>query len=191
MDDLAAIESIYQEAIGLAHRSGDRMYLAAAYNNFGCGLLAHHDWARARENFEGAQAIYEEIGMPNPVAVLNLGWVHLAEGDRDQALDAFTHTVLAARRYHLRYDACYGVLGLACLAAGEHDYERAATLVGFVDAELDRWGQLWPEPERSFRDQAFTDITRNLASRVDGVYEAGRTAERDEMISLAIGLTRT
>jgi hypothetical protein len=167
------------------------MYLAAAHNNFGCGLLAHHQWARARQNFEQAQAIYEEISMPNPVAVLNLGWVHLAEGHRDQALDAFTHTVVAARRYHLRYDACYGVLGLACLAAGEQDYERAATLVGFVDAELDRWGQVWPEPERSYRDQAFADINQNLGSRAEAAYEAGRTAERDEMISLAMGLTRT
>src|SRR5205823_8627145 len=47
MDDFALCESIYEEAVGLARRSGDRMYLAAAYNNFGCALLAHRQWARA------------------------------------------------------------------------------------------------------------------------------------------------
>jgi predicted ATPase/DNA-binding SARP family transcriptional activator len=191
MDDLVLSKAVYQEAIDLARRSGDRMYLACAYNNLGCGLMAHHHWADARENFERTTAIFEEIGMPNPAPVLNLGWVHLHQGEPDQALEAFTHAVLSARRYHLRYEASYGVLGMACLAAGEHDYERAAALIGFADAELDRWGQSWPEPERSYRNQALNDTTRNLGSRADTVYDSGRIAERDEMLSLALRLTRT
>jgi hypothetical protein len=100
----------------------------------------------------------EDVTWPVVVEITLEAGIHQISGT-----DAFTHTVIAARRYHFRYDACYGVLGLAGLTVGEQDYARAATLVGFVDTELDRWGHVWPEPERSYRDQAFADSNQNLA----------------------------
>jgi hypothetical protein len=140
--------------------------------------LAHRYWGDARDNFEHTCSIFEEIGMPNPAPVLNLGWVHLHEGAHDNAHAAFSRTLVAARRYHLRHEATYGVLGLARLAAAEQNYERAAALIGFADAELHRWGQSWPDPECSFREQALADITLNLRSRADTIYYSGWTAER-------------
>jgi predicted ATPase/class 3 adenylate cyclase len=185
IEDLPSCETIYIEAIELARRSGDRGQLAFAYNNLGCSLLAHQDWSAARENFERAQPILEEIGMPNPSCLLNLGWVHLYHGERDQAVDYITETMRIARRYHFIHEGAYAMLGLACVAARDRSYKRAATFLGFADAELDRCRQSWSEPERIYRDQALAEITSHLGRRSDTAYDSGRLADWEEMLELA------
>jgi tetratricopeptide (TPR) repeat protein len=184
--DLTLCETIYREAIELARRSGDRMQLAFAYNNLGCSHLAVQDWSAARENFERAQPILDEIGMPNPATLINLGWVHLHQGGRDEAFNAFTQTVRAARRYHFVQEGAYGILGLACLAAGDSDYQRAGALLGFADGELDRCGHSWAEPERSYRDQTLAEVTHHLGARAGYAYNSGRLAEWEKVLELAL-----
>jgi predicted ATPase/class 3 adenylate cyclase/DNA-binding SARP family transcriptional activator/Tfp pilus assembly protein PilF len=186
-DDLSLCRSIHEEAIQVTSRSGDRVYLAWAHNNFGNGLLANEEWAEAREHLESARAIFEEIGWVQPIPVHNLGWVYVHQGDLDGAVDAFSEALRMSRRVHLRREQAYSVLGLACSAVAGKDWPRAAALVGFADAELETRAEAWTEPERTYRDHALAEVTTNLGHRADTLYDSGRVRDRDEMLEVALG----
>jgi predicted ATPase/DNA-binding SARP family transcriptional activator/class 3 adenylate cyclase len=187
-DDLAGLKSVLEEAIGVTRRSGDRVLLGSAYNNLGNGLMIHGAMSQAREYCELARSIHAEIGVPDPTCSVNLGWIYLNEGHHHRAADSFSQALAVARRYHLPHQGAWAVLGLACLAAGDRDHERAAALVGFADAELDACGQTWTDPERSYRTDALADISRNLGIAAEAHYDSGRTSDRNEMIAAALEL---
>jgi class 3 adenylate cyclase len=74
---------------------------------------------------------------------------------------------------------------LACVASRDTDYKRAAALLGFADAELERCRQSWSEPERTYRDQALAEITGHLGLGTDAAYDSGRLADWETMLELA------
>jgi hypothetical protein len=107
------------EAIGVSHLSGDRTWLAWAHNNLGNGLLTHGELTEASEHFHRAQAVFVEIGMPDPTPVLNQGWVYLHHGQRDQALEQFSQAFRITRRFFMQQLGAYGSVALAVVSPGE------------------------------------------------------------------------
>jgi predicted ATPase/DNA-binding SARP family transcriptional activator len=186
MSDLDLCKSVYEEAITVTRRSGDRVHLAWSYNNLGNGLMAHGEMTAAREYFERALAIFAEIGVPDTIPLANLGFVCLQQGDLGAASAAFVQSVRGARRYHLAYESAYGWLGLACVSVAQQDHERAARLFGFADTELEACGQTWAEPDRSYREQGLGTVNRQLGWRADILYDSGRAADREEIAALVL-----
>jgi predicted ATPase/class 3 adenylate cyclase len=187
-DDIALCRSVHEEAIQVIRQSGDRTWLASAHNNLGNGLLAHGELTEAGEHFHRAEAIFTEIGAPAMMPMLNRGWVCLRQGGPDEALQLFGSAFRISRRAHQRPEGAYCLLGLACASVVDHHDERGAAFLGFADAELEACGQAWAEPERSYRSEALTDITRHLGTAADNHYDSGRTSDRDEMIAAALEL---
>jgi predicted ATPase len=89
-------KAIFQEALEVTRRSGDRVYTGWLHNNLGDSFLSDDDLEAAREHLEQALAILREVGHPNPLPVVNLGWVHLRKGDLADASIAFTEGCTAA-----------------------------------------------------------------------------------------------
>jgi len=179
--------AIYEEALALTRRSGDRVNTAWSHNNLGNCALTEDDLGAAHQHLEQARAIFQELGVLSPMLVCNLGWVDLRRGQIDAANAAFTESLHRAEQYHFRRDASYAILGLACSAAAERQWERAACLLGFADQELQNCGASWPEPERTYRQQPLSDIDRQLGTDFDGCYDAGRAGDRSELIDFALG----
>jgi hypothetical protein len=148
--------------------------------------MAHEHWAEAREHLESGLAIFEEIGCATPVPLVNLGWVCLNQSDPARAVEYFTRGLRLSRRSAVR-DGAYCSLGLACTAVALEDWERAATLFGFADAELASCGHLWAEPERTYREQSLTDLKEAIGGRADALYDTGRAADHDQMLDVALG----
>jgi len=53
----------------------------------------------------------------------------------------------------LEADYAIAILGLGCVAAARRDWERAAKLFGFADAEQASCGSVWLPPEKTYRER--------------------------------------
>jgi tetratricopeptide (TPR) repeat protein len=185
-DDPRVRAACYEECLDVTSHSGDRIYTALVHNNLGNYALAEGDLSGALPHFELAQAILQEIGAPNPWPVLNCGWVHLRRANIEAATAAFTDALTMSELHQLRFEASYPILGLACSAAAVGQWARAACILGLADAELASCGASWPEPEKSYRDDALGVTRRQLGSHFERFYEICRRADRGDMIDFAL-----
>jgi predicted ATPase/transcriptional regulator with XRE-family HTH domain len=181
-----ADQAVYEEALAVTRRSGDRTNAAWSHNNLGLRALATDDLKTACQHFDLARAILREIGDLTPEPVANLGWVHLRSGDPAAADSDFTETLLGFEQLHDRLLASYSILALACSAAGQRDWERAARLLGFADHELHSCGGSWNEPERTYRKQSLADAESHLGAEFERCYDSGRTGDRSDLIGFAL-----
>jgi predicted ATPase/DNA-binding SARP family transcriptional activator len=183
-------KAIYQEALVVTRRSGDRIWTGWSHNNLGDALLIEGDLEAARQHLEQARAILDEVGYPSPQPVANLGWVHLRTGNLDAANAAFTEALHDSELVHLRLVASVAILGLACTAAAQRNWEQAACLLGFADGELQGYSESWPALERTYREQSLTDMERQLGSEFDRCYDSGRTGDRGDLIDYVLSQQR-
>jgi hypothetical protein len=80
----------------------------------------------------------------------------------------------------------YASLGLACLAADQGDWRRAATLHGVAQAFLDRTGEPWQDLEASYRNQSLADVRAHLGDeQFDRAYAQGMKLSVDEALQWA------
>jgi len=178
--------TIYQEALAVTRRSGDQIYTAMAHNNLGDSALRDDDLQTAGHHLEQARAILRELGHQSPIPVINLGWVYLRRREFAAASAAFADALRESEWQHLRHDASIAILGLACTAAAQHEGGRAACLLGFADAELNDCGASLVDPERTYREQALTELKRQLGPNFDRSYDAAQVGERTDLIDLAL-----
>jgi predicted ATPase/DNA-binding SARP family transcriptional activator len=184
--DSGARKAACEEALAVTRRSGDRIHSAWAHNNLGDQALVDDDLEAAQHHLEQARTIFRELGAPSALPVSNLGWVHLRRGHLAAADAAFTEALRESERHQLRRFASFAILGLACCAAAQRDWERAARLLGFADGELQDCGASWSAPERTYREQTLSDVERQPGSRFDRSYDSGRTSDRSDLIDFAL-----
>jgi non-specific serine/threonine protein kinase len=182
---------ILEEALAVTRRSGDRLTGALAHCDLGFTLLIQEDLEAARRHLERAREILREIGAPSGAPTTNLGWVRLRCGDLGAADAAFTEALRAAERRQKRLFGSFPVLGLACSAAAMGEWVLAARLLGFADGQLQDCGAVWPEPERTYREQMLSGAQRQLGTDFERRYDSGRAGDRSELIDLALGQQRT
>jgi hypothetical protein len=186
-EDPPVRKAIWQEALAVTRRSGDRISTGWSHNNLSDSLLIEDDLEAARHHLEQARTIFREVGHPNPIPTENLGWVHLRQGNLDGANAAFTEALHKCELMRDRRIASYVILGLACNAAAQCEWERAARMLGFADAELQGYGGSWPQLEGTYREQMLTDLQRQLGTAFDRCYDSGRTGYRSDLINFALG----
>jgi tetratricopeptide (TPR) repeat protein len=179
-------KAIYQEALAVTRLSGDRVNTGWSHNNLGDSFLREDDLEAARQHLEQARVIHREVGAPTLLPVVNLGWVHLRQGDLDAADGAFTEALRGLESLRLRRDASVVILGLACTAAAQCDWERAARLLGFADGELQNCGASWSDPERTYREESLINVERQLKAEFDRHYDSGRVGDRSGLIEYAL-----
>jgi tetratricopeptide (TPR) repeat protein len=187
---LDVYRQIHEEAIAVTRRSGDLTHLGWAHNNYGNGLLAHGELSEAHHHLKLSQAVFADIGTPNPTPLVNLGWVNLLQDDLDAAREVFIAALIVANRHQLRFGGALAILGLGCAAVGTRDYERAATMIGFADAEFETFGShAWPDPEASYRARSIEAITQAIGSGFDDSYEFGHINDRHKLMTFALDQT--
>jgi tetratricopeptide (TPR) repeat protein len=180
-------KTVYQEALAVTRRSGDRINTGWSHNNLGDTLLVQDDLQTAKHHLEQARTIFREVGQPNPQPAANLGWAHLRQGNLDAANAAFTEALHDSELLHLRLVAGVAILGFACIATAQHEYDRAARLFGFAERELEDYGGSWPTLEGTYREQSVTSVERHLGAEFEWHYDAGRTGDRSDLIECALG----
>jgi predicted ATPase/DNA-binding SARP family transcriptional activator len=178
---------ILEEALAVTRRSGDRLTGALAHCDLGYTHLIENDLEAARPHLEQSREMLHEIGAPSTSPASNLGWVYLCCGNLGAADATFTETLRILERRQKRLFGSFSVLGLACTAAARGEWVRAARLLGFADGQLQDCGAVWPEPERTYREQMLRDAQRHLGIDFERCYDSGRAGDRSELIELALG----
>lgn len=181
-----ADQAVCEEALAVTRRSGDRTNTAWSHNTLGLRALAADDLKTARQHFGQARAILREIGDLTPEPVADLGWVHLRSGDPAAADSDFAETLRGFAQLHDRLLASYAILALACSAAAQRDWERAARLLGFADHELHNCGRSWNEPEQTYRKQSLADAECHPATEFGRCYDSERADDRSDLIDFAL-----
>jgi predicted ATPase/class 3 adenylate cyclase len=182
--DLSA--QLLAEAIACTERSGDQLFNSFVHNNAGVLALSTGDIPAARTHLEQAARAAQAIGQEGFNVLANLGWVRREEGDLDRARSEFEACLRRGRRHGEVPGIGYASLGLACLAADQGDWRRAATLHGVAQAFLDRTGEPWQDLEARYRHQSLADVRAHLGDeQFDRAYAQGMTLRVEEAIRCA------
>ncbi len=185
--DWSLTRAVYTELLEVTNRSGDRIYAALAHNNFADRALRRDDLETARHHLEQAQGIFREIGKSEAVLESNLGWVRFGYDDLAGARATFAKAVQMAELHRSRRDCSYAILGLGCVAAARRDWERAARLFGFADAEAAGCGYIWLPPEKLYRDRWTGEAERALGpQRYASLHGSVRAMDRDSLVDFAL-----
>jgi predicted ATPase/class 3 adenylate cyclase len=186
--DPARSEQLFAEAIACTERTGDRLVTYNLHNNLGVHALRVGDIPTARTHLEQAAAIMPEIGEKSHHVTVNLGWVLRQENDAHGARAKFEASLRISLRNGERVGVAYSSLGLACVAADEGDWHRAAEVHGAAQAFLDRTGEPWQEPEGRYRRESLDKLRAQLgAEQFDRAYGAGNVLGFDDALDVVLG----
>jgi tetratricopeptide (TPR) repeat protein len=181
-------EQLFAEAIACTDRTGDRLVTYNLHNNLGVHALRTGDIPAARAHLEQAAAIMPEIGEKSHHVTVNLGWVLRQENDTDGARARFEASLRISLRNGERVGVAYSSLGLACVAADENNWYRAAEVHGAAQSFLDRTGEPWQEPEARYRRESLDKLRAHLgAEQSDRAYGAGNVLGFDDALDLVLG----
>ena len=174
-----------RESLALNESLGDDRGRASALVLVGELARVRGDYAAARAAYEESLAVVDGIdGEARPgrcVTIANLGYVTLRTGDAAEAAQLFETS--------LREEGPYAeiISGFAGCALAMGDPERAARLLGGIQAHLDARGEVLDPPDRAefLRDYQATRAALGDAA-FDAAYEAGRLLDEAALRTLAL-----
>ncbi len=181
------------EALDCFRRAGDDLLAANVLQHlYGLDLMAGQ-LADANEHLEQAVALAEQLGADLFLYFLrsDLGILRLIQERYADAVPLIRRSLQVARRTGLQIDASQVVLGAACCATWQGDFDRAARLHGAADADLSRSIELgsikWSAPEQDLRVREQRKLRELMG---DGPYEeahqAGTAMTRAQAVELAL-----
>ena len=184
---------LHLEALDCARQAGDDLMAANVLQHlYGQDLMAGQ-LADANDHLEQAVAVAEKLGADLFLYFLrtDLGILRLIQERYADAAPLIRRGLQVARRTGLKIDASQLVLGAACCATWQGDYDRAARLHGAADADLSRSIELgsikWSALEQSLREREQRKL-RGLMG--DGPFEEahrkGCALTRAQAVELAL-----
>jgi predicted ATPase/class 3 adenylate cyclase len=186
--DPAEIRALSAEAIAAAQRSGDHRLADILTNGASVYALLVGDIPAARAYLEQAAEAVRAMGDEDTFSPINMGWVLRQEHDPDGARASFQAALRISRRTGHRFFIANASLGLACLAADDGHWHRAATLHGVAQAFLERAGQRWQELEARYRQDSLDQVRAQIGQeKLDRAYARGMALSSDQALDLASG----
>jgi len=186
--DPAHAGPLFTEAIACTLRSGDHLVAGFLLTNASVHALRAGDIPAARAYLQQAAQATQTIGGNDLHQSINMGWVLRQDHDPDGARSSFEPALRLSRRSGDRADVAYASLGLACLAADEGDWPRAAMLHGVAQAFLDRTGLPWEELEARYRRDSLEQVRAHLGQdQLEQAHAASMALSFGEVLDLASG----
>jgi tetratricopeptide (TPR) repeat protein len=178
---------LYAEAIACTERSGDLRINAYLHNEAGLAALESGDIATAKVHLEAGIRAAAAIGDPHLAMSANLALAYRVEKDLGGARSVLEEVLRVSRRIGIVRTTAFAVLGLACLAADQGDWRRAAMLHGAAQAMRDQTGLLWEPFDARYRQQSLDLISAALGSeQLQRGYDEGTALDYDRAIELAM-----
>jgi predicted ATPase/class 3 adenylate cyclase len=187
-EDYERAASLYEESAALFREAGDRMRLASTLGNLGAIANIQGDYDRGRRLSEEALALHREFGAKDDIALVlhNLGRVALHERRHADAAELLRESIALSSELSFKELTAYGLEGLAELAAVD-DAERAAELLGAVDALVDEIGVVLNIEERESYERTVEALRAQLGkSEFESKRADGRALELERAIELAL-----
>ncbi len=185
--DPARSGQLLAEAIACTERSGDHLINSFLHNNAGFHALSTGDIPAARAHLEAAAQAGQQIGFEDTMAMVGLGVVLRAEGDRDSARSTLEAALRVSRRNGDSRSMAAAIVNLACLAGDAGDWDRAAALHGIAQAFLDRVSNQWAELAALHRRDSLDRARARLGDeQLDRAYAQGMALSPEKALNLAL-----
>jgi predicted ATPase/class 3 adenylate cyclase len=178
------------ESLALSRHAGDLREVGVELCNLAYGEMGAGELASARTHLAESLRITRELKDHQGVVVntFNLGLVEYLDGSMDTAASLFAESLDLARRWFIRANIGYGMLGLAMTRGGPAEADRSARLHGAADEALEALGESPVAVERQLRDADRERLRAAMgADAFEAGYAAGRALTTDEAIQLALG----
>jgi ATP/maltotriose-dependent transcriptional regulator MalT len=183
----------------VSREAGDRVNESLCLANLGEMAFLDGDLTRARELLTQAAALAGEVADPSnrsfvrvdSFARIDLGWVHLAEGDIEEGERRFREGLALERELGTSTGARSALAGLAGLAAARGDHERAARLSGAAEA-LAEQADATPDASDLRAHEPLLSTARAAAGdRWEPWVLEGRRMSLDDACDLALNMRRS
>jgi predicted ATPase len=181
LPDLEESRNIYRE---LGDQANEALLVEIA------GTLAYWqgDYQKAAACVEESIALYENTGVWwSAWSRSRLGYIHLRQGDPVRAKQAFESSLQQFKQYDSVIGLTVTIEGLSILHMNYGQPNRAARLIGWVDAMREKSGNPRPRLERSSieRDQAIIR-TKLGEAELARLQEEGQAMTLEQAIALAL-----
>jgi predicted ATPase/DNA-binding CsgD family transcriptional regulator len=188
LGDLVTARSLLEESTAQVRMVGDRLRLALPLNALGLVALEQGDYAAARARFEEALAVARETEdeQYSADALAHLGTVALRMGEYHESFSFYRQSLaLINREQGTRGDSLIEDLaGLAAVASLSGQLERAARLLGAVEALREARGVELPALRRAEYERTVEGIRAQLdEATFAAAWKEGRAMELSQAIA--------
>jgi predicted ATPase/DNA-binding SARP family transcriptional activator len=187
--DYEAAYSVMEEALSIRRRLGDKQQIAYSLHNLGVFTLAQGDPERAKSFFEQDLVRFREVGDKSGIvlALQYQGLYAQLQGDEAQAQSFFEEGLKLAQETGPRWVSSNYLLGLAGVAAGRDQLERAARLCGAATANLAASASFWDAFECSYYERTVALARAGLGEAAFALAEAeGQAMTLEQAVAYAL-----
>ncbi len=189
LGDPVAARSLLEESAAQFRVVGDRQRLVMPIHALGLVVLRQGDYAGARTHFEEALAVARETGDEIYIArsLAYLGTVALCNGDYPQSIALYQQSLAFNREQSYKDGIVEDLAGLAAVASLAGQPERAARLLGAVEALREACGISLPPLRRAEHDRAVEGIRAHLDEETfAAAWAQGRAMPLEQAIAYAL-----
>jgi tetratricopeptide (TPR) repeat protein len=178
-----------EESLGLVREIGDALFTGFCLHNLGLAARYQRDYERAEALFAESLALLRDPGIsgaPATEVLSSVGLLALERGDYQQAEESFSEALQTSRKAGVRYVLGTLLDGMASVALGQGQTERAGRLFGAAESVRDRLGTpRWPANEALY--QKYVALTREALGeeRFARIREEARPTTVEEAIAYA------
>ncbi len=186
--DYASATAFFEDSLNLHRELGSRGGIALALNGLGEVARCQGDYPRAEPFYTEALSIRRQAGHVGVASILsNLGYVRLYRGDPRHATELFTEALNLYRARSHQVGAALCIVGFAAVASRARQPERAARLLGAVDALLEQSGTRLEQPDGIEYDRTLAAVkAQQDNSQFMAAYAAGHTLSFVEAVAFAL-----
>jgi len=188
LGDPVTARSLLEESVARLRVAGDRQRLALPLNALGLVALEQGDYAAARARFEEALAVARETGDEQYIAdaQAHLGTVAFHMGEYYESLSYYQQSLALNREKGSKYSIVEGLAGLAAVASLFGQLERAARLLGAVEALREESSIRLSPLDRADYDRTAESIRAQLDEAAFAeTWKEGRAMPLDQAIAQA------
>jgi tetratricopeptide (TPR) repeat protein len=178
------------ESLALSRQVGDLRGLCVELSNLGYAEMAAGELESARSHLAESLRIARELKdfEGEVISTFNLGLAEYLSGSTATAAALFAESLELARRWFIKANIGYGMLGLAVTRSGPEAANRSARLHGAADNALEAIGETPAALEKRLRDTDQEKLRAAMgADMFEAGYAAGRALTTEEAIQLALG----
>lgn len=188
--DVAEGRRLAREALDVSDAVADEDGRSNALHLLGVGAQIAGDLTEAREWMTQRLALVRQRGNDFLVAseAGNLSMVERQLGDLDAAESLAREALETSERIGDRFTPPFMFSGLAAIALERGDLERATTLIGAAEGQMEATGMAWPPDERPHYERTLDRLTSSMVPEdLERTRNAGATMTLEAAVDYALG----
>jgi predicted ATPase/class 3 adenylate cyclase len=187
LGDFNRAQVLLEESLALRRELGGTLEIGVVLNSLGELARLQNDYERAAMFYEEYARLSRGSGSKNFDYVINMGYVALQRRDYEQAREFFAKYIHFRQGQGIRAEMAIAAAGLAGVASGMGQPERAARLLGASEALNSADGTVLQLADQAEYDHILADVRTQLdTATFEAMWEAGRVLTLEQALAEAL-----